>query len=321
MLSEFILYCEEVGTSRLTRFSIMKVEKMEILAHEFDLIKLLSEVSWVFQSMNDGESLTFKIISPTAKVQRVRGDEFKLRQILVNLIGNIINLTATTQVTLQVTALDQNKYRFEVADNGVSENQVRQQRNPYNQGKNSPKICEPYLDLEVVKGLVSLIGGGLELTSQTGTSFFFTITLPSVQQKLQIPFGGAANPSFSGIKALVVDDIKNNRYLLTEILKMFGVEVATAENGEEAINKVRIFHPDIVFMDIYMPVMNGHVAAKALRKEFSKENLKIVAVTASAYEHDKSRAFDEGCDDYIVKPYVVMQIVETMRRMFAKQDQ
>jgi len=105
------------------------------------------------------------------------------------------------------------------------------------------------------------------------------------------------------VKALVVDDIALNRDVLTKLLNMIGADVIEAENGEEAVKKTREHHPDIILMDMRMPVMDGEEAVKKIQSEFGKDRFKVVAVTASALDRHRDYYLDLGFHEFIGKPF------------------
>jgi len=159
------------------------------------------------------------------------------------------------------------------------------------------------------------MGGELSLVSEVGkgSSFFFTLELPPattrVEKRSQRGEEGEISLKVKGsIKALVVDDVEVNRRLLNDVLEGAGIKIAEAENGQEAVDQAGKFKPDIIFMDIRMPVMDGKEATIEIKKQFGHDRFKIVALTASVFYQDKKEVFDELFGDYISKPFRIERI-------------
>jgi len=117
------------------------------------------------------------------------------------------------------------------------------------------------------------------------------------------------------VKALIVEDVKENRQLLSEILQTAGIEIMGAENGKEALERLAEFEPHIIFMDRKMPGMNGEETVKAIIKKYGPDRFKIVAISASAFSHQRENFKLLGYDDYIVKPFRVSQIYNCIKKL------
>ncbi|HSI85663.1 MAG TPA: response regulator, partial [Candidatus Methylacidiphilales bacterium] len=117
------------------------------------------------------------------------------------------------------------------------------------------------------------------------------------------------------VRALVVDDIRENREVLSTLLDVIGCEVALAENGRQAVESVRVFHPDIVFMDIRLPEMDGLTATRRILEEFGTGSPKIVAMSASVLKHESEMYNEAGCDDFIAKPFRIERICKALETL------
>ena len=115
------------------------------------------------------------------------------------------------------------------------------------------------------------------------------------------------------VKALVVDDVKENRDVLAKLLSSIGVEIIEAEDGKEGVEKTKEHQPDIVFMDMRMPVMRGEDAIKLIQKEFGKDRIKIVAITASAFDRRRDHYLEMGCHEYISKPFKEEEVFNCLK--------
>ena len=153
-----------------------------------------------------------------------------------------------------------------------------------------------------------------------GSCFFFTLELqpatsPVAKRSQRGEEGEWSLAKKGSIKALIVDDIEINRRLLIDILEGAGIEIGEAENGQEAVNQAEKFQPDIIFMDIRMPVMDGKEATTEIRKQFGPDRFKIVALTASVFHQEKKEVFDEIFDDYISKPFRIERIFKCIQTL------
>ena len=159
-----------------------------------------------------------------------------------------------------------------------------------------------------------------EVKGGKGSRFFFTVPLKPATKEI-IPADTQSTQSVVRlaegyhVKALVVDDVSENLEILRNFLADIGVEVRMAENGQQAIEKVRQSLPDIVFMDIRMPIMDGLEAAQQIWEEFGREALKIVAVSASTLVHEQEKYLSFGFDDFLPKPFQVERIYECLARL------
>ncbi len=209
-----------------------------------------------------------------------QGDVGKLRQVLINLLGNSVKFTKFGRVTLRVAEKGDNLYYFEVLDTG--------------------------LGLAIARRCIRMMGGEPELDSTPGrrSRFFFSVKLATVQRDME-PIETSRSrvrltAGFS-VKALVVDDVRENREVLARMLKAIGCETREASDGESAIRETRAWNPDIVFMDVWMPGMNGIEATTVLLTE--KRGIRFVAHSASAFDHEQKRYLDAGFDDFFAKPF------------------
>jgi len=190
---------------------------------------------------------------------------------------------------------------------------------PFQQSEEGATRGGTGLGLTIAKEQVELMGGELACSSELGVGSRFFFTLPFSPAK------SAISPSSTDIsrkvvhlaegyrvKALVADDVQENRDVLSKLLSDIGVEVETCENGQQAVEMVRSNRPDIVFMDIRMPVMDGLEATKKIFAEFSREALKIVAISASALTHQQEKYSEIGFDAFIAKPLLAERIYDCL---------
>jgi CheY-like chemotaxis protein len=239
---------------------------------------------------------------------RVQGDESKLRQVLINLLGNAVKFTETGCVTLRVTAGDDDRFRFEVLDTGpgIAPDAQAEIFEPFSQGEAQAERSGTGLGLAISRRCIELMGGELALDSAPGrgSRFHFALTLPPLQEAHELLSGPdryARLAKGHRVRALVVDDVRENREVLSTMLVAIGCETRAAGDGESAIATVRAWRPDIVFMDIWMPGLNGIEATTELLS--IAPDTRFVAHSASAFDHEQKRYLEAGFDDFFAKPF------------------
>jgi len=262
--------------------------------------------------------------SPTYPPPRllVHGDEGKLRQILLNLLGNAVKFTEQGGVTLRIDAGHPTAdcYHFEIIDTGIGISPEARAKifEPFQRGESDDQKGGTGLGLAISQKQIELMGGDLNLESELGrgSRFFSTIPLrPATSHMVsESSQWRGVNRLAQGyaVKALVADDTKVNRDVLSRLLSDLGVEVVEAENGQQAIGMIRSHRPDIVFMDIWMPVMDGLEAVGRILEEFGQAEFKMVAISASTLQHEQRAYLDAGYDDFISKPFRFERLCECL---------
>lgn len=252
-------------------------------------------------------------------------DQVKLIQILVNLVGNALKFTYNGKVCFGYT-LTEGMLRFFVEDTGIGIHKNMQQTifERFRQLDNTAARQHggAGLGLALSKGYVEMLGGKITLISEPGKGSVFTFTLPykkAVQSRTVV---GTANketemtlPKEKTI--LVAEDEVNNFRLINELLTSLNLKVVHANNGLEAVNSCSGDKlPDLVLMDIKMPVMDGINATKKIKE--SNPGLPVVAITAYVLDNDKKRILESGCDDYLEKPIHENAIIELLSKYLIK---
>jgi len=257
----------------------------------------------------------------------VIGDEHRLRQILINLVGNAVKFTEKGAVELVVEKVqgtkDENSIRFSIKDTGIgiAPEQQKMIFERFTQGNSSltRKHEGTGLGLSITKYLVELMGSKINMNSVLGkgTCFYFTLVMqPGViqEQKPEV----VETPDLHNLNVLIVDDSSDNRTLMQYYLSKTNCHLETACDGSEAIRKFEHGHYDMIFMDIQMPGVDGYKATKAIRRIESEKHLKhtpIAALTAFALKEEEKKSFDAGCDFHITKPVKKNVIIETLSRI------
>ena len=321
---------------------------MELQAADFDLSDLIKWLSAMFRMQCQQKHLAWRIESLRRDSPRwVSGDPNKLRQVLVNLLANAVKFTDSGEVTLRVTPvsddrlqsktstrtgdkghsdstnqhLEGSRFTFEVIDTGVGISPEAQEKifHPFQQGEAGIRKGGTGLGLAITQKYIELMGGELELVSElgAGSRFFFTIPLPpatgdeiSTSARRMKPIAHLAEGV--AIRAVIADDNTESRDVLCQMLREIGAEALPAENGQRALEVVRDCPPDIVFMDIRMPQMDGFETARRIWEEFGHNCLKIVAISASVLEHERRSFLESGFDDFIAKPFRIERVCQCL---------
>lgn len=294
----------------LLDLSKIEAGSMDIHPAAFDLQSMVQLLESMFRHRCQQKKLRLRV-DATSGPSMLTGDEAMLRQVLINLLSNAVKFTDTGYVSLRVVPEDADRWRFEVADTGIGiepdlQNQIFE---PFHQAQAGRHRGGTGLGLTILKRQIELMGGTLTLDSAPGRGslFSFVLPLPSASQpasqlQSENPVNLRVRPE-TIVRALVVDDISANRDLLARMLRLTGCEVETVGDGASAIEMVRQTQPHIVFMDIWMPDMNGIEATQHLLREFRKTPLKIVAHSATAFTHEASKYLETGFEDFFPKPF------------------
>jgi len=304
---------------------IAKIEagQTELKLSDFNLTSLIEGLAIMFRERCESKRLEFGLDGLDQEPIYVYGDEGKLRQVLVNLLGNAVKFTDQGKVNLKFEMIEGHKYIFKIRDTGAGisfEAKVKIFES-FMQAEAGLHHGGTGLGLTISKELVELMGGKLLVDSQVGKGSCFSISLELPPAKKTVPPRSKRNrrairlSEKYSVKALVVDDAQVNRELLSEVLQTVGIEIMEAENGKEALERLGEFEPHIIFMDRRMPGMNGEEAVKAIVKKHGPDRFKIVAITAAAFDHQRENFKLLGYDDYIVKPFRISHIHDCIKRL------
>uniref|UniRef100_UPI00261AC41B ATP-binding protein n=1 Tax=uncultured Thermosynechococcus sp. TaxID=436945 RepID=UPI00261AC41B len=310
-----------------------KIEAGRVTLQEttFDLRRMLQTLEEMLKVRAEAKGLWLVFDLAADLPVAVVTDEMKLRQVLVNLIGNGIKFTQKGGVSLKVSykAQDPPRLAFEVSDTGIgmTPDELKMLFQPFVQTDSSKKVSEGTgLGLAISRQFVQLMGGDIQVQSLKGqgSHFYFEITIrlgdpQELREERAQTVVGLRSPT-SEVRILVVDDLPENRQLLTQLLEPVGFRCREACNGQEAVEIWRSWQPHAILMDIRMPVMDGKTATRQIKKEMGDRlrrgervfPTKILAVTASGFEQDKRELLNLGCDDYIAKPFRPQTIFERL---------
>jgi PAS domain S-box-containing protein len=310
--------------------SKIEARKVDVEITECSLGQLLNSIELLLRPKAEEEELDFEIIEECRLPTRIYTDMTRVRQCLINLVGNAIKFTGEGHVYLRVSLQEiegAQFIRFDVEDTGIGIPQDKQEEifNTFVQidSGTSREFGGTGLGLAISKRLAKLLGGQLTMTSEVGKGSVFTLTIPANVDITKQPFLDRHNITshiepvkdqvkqarFSG-RILVAEDARTNQVLIESLLKRVGLQVTIAEDGNEAIQKALTKQFDVIFMDVEMPNMSGYEATKALRKKGLKTP--IIALTAYAMKGDDEKCFAAGCDDYISKPIVHEKLLQIL---------
>ncbi|MEG4817042.1 PAS domain S-box protein [Microcoleus sp. K5-D4] len=333
--------------------SLSKIEAGQTTLNEsrFDLYQLLKDIEQMFKlkAISKGLQLTFERALNVP--QYVKTDENKLRQVLINLLGNSLKFTASGHIALRVKKgrlsekpdlqnLGSKTYLlFEIEDTGpgIAPDEIKTLFDPFVQTETGRKSMQGTgLGLPISQQFVEMMGGQIAVSSQLGQGTIFTFDIlasevdESDEKSLSITQEVIGlEPNQPVYRILVVEDVEENRQLLLRILEPLGFEVREAVNGQEAIALWSTWKPHLIWMDMRMPVMDGYEATreiKALEQQSAvageNHNLpanssstnatKIIALTASAFDEDRAKIMTTGCDDFIHKPFLESVLFDKM---------
>lgn len=302
---------------------ISKIEAgaMEVRPENFYLDELIEGISAMFKIRCEQKQLTWRVETMLKGKIMVYADQGKLRQILINLLGNAVKFTERGEVVLHISRVNEEAYHFDVIDTGQGIPKKSQYKifEPFQQEKAGFEKGGTGLGLAITKRQVELMQGTIHVVSKIGKGSCFTVQLPLAPGVGEISPQIKSNriprlPLHYHVCALVVDDVKENRNILSYTLRDIGVEVSEVMDGQEAIDQVDQQVFDIVFMDIRMPVVDGKEAVRKIRQKFSKEQLPCIAISASTLQHQTKEVLEAGFNDFISKPFRFEEIYDCLSK-------
>ena len=320
------------GTHLLTLINdvldISKIEarKLELAPNPIHLPSLIQGIVELSQVRADQKSIDFYYEPDVNLCSGVIVDKKRLRQVLINLLGNAIKFTDKGSVTLKVESRDSNpsqgitRLRFSITDTGVgiSPENIQKLFKAFEQvGDRSRQAEGTGLGLAISQQIVQLMGGQIRVESQlgVGSTFSFEVELPLATDWNQQQTSGAGNiVGYVGErkKILVVDDRWENRAVILNLLEPLGFVITEAENGQVGLEKMRESLPDLVITDLAMPVMDGFELLKQLRSDESLQHLRVLVSSASVSQADRQMSLQAGGDDFLAKPIHVQELFNTL---------
>ncbi|HKY38819.1 MAG TPA: ATP-binding protein [Polyangiaceae bacterium] len=312
-------------------WSKIEAGRFTLTESAFDLRKLLEELQGMFELMAREKGLTFSVTHGPELMRWVRTDPVRLRQVLVNLVGNAVKFTEHGFVELSVEMLEQapfdrkdRRFRFVVRDSGpgISSEELSGLFDAFKQGRSGTRAKEGSgLGLAISRGFVELMGGRLELESNVGagTTIRFEVPLQStppveVAGSEMLPCQVILAPGQPEYRILVVDDHRAARQLLVRLLAPIGFQVREAADGLEAVEAWHAWSPHVVCMDERMPVLDGREAARRIKATPGGRSTLIVALTASGFDDDHDDLRAAGYDAFLIKPYSEAELLRVLQQ-------
>jgi len=297
--------------------SKIEARKLELTPKAIHLPSFLQGVVEICQVRSDQKGLHF-IYQPDPNLPTgIETDEKRLRQVLLNLLGNAIKFTNQGSITLKVEAIESNatmplpRLKFQVIDTGVgiASDQVNKLFQAFEQVGDRKRQSEGTgLGLAISQRIVQLMGGEIQVESQlgVGSTFYFEVALPIATdwaQKSSVK-DGRTIIGYEGASRhiLIVDDRWENRSVLVNLLEPIGFTFTEAENGQAGLEKAREKLPDLIVTDLAMPIMDGFELLKQLRNSQELKRLKVLVSSASVAQIDQQMSIEAGGDDFLTKP-------------------
>lgn len=336
-LSHYLESIRSSGKSLLTLINdildLSKVEagKLDLQYNAIYSRDLFNEMEVVFGQKIKDKGLDLIIDIPPDLPTAIVVDDTRIRQILINLIGNSLKFTESGYIRLSIhysylneTQCNMLNFTFTVEDTGmgIPDSQLKSIFEAFTQieGQKTSQFGGTGLGLAITKNLVEMMNGEITVTSEIGKGSVFTVLLKDVevapvetitsQQEKKIDF---VSSKFEKGTILIVDDIDFNRELLSSYIEEYNLEIIQAENGKEAIEKAKENNPDLILMDMKMPEMDGYEATEIIKKDKILGKTPIIAVTASAMKEDEI-IIKSLCDGYLKKPISKYMLINEMTK-------
>ncbi|MBL8485990.1 MAG: PAS domain S-box protein [Rhodocyclaceae bacterium] len=317
--------------SDILDISKIEADRLELEERDLELAPILDDTVAAVSSKALAKGLGLETsVEPGLAGRRFRGDPERLRQVLLNLVGNAVKFTERGRVSVRVREAAASGLgsllRFEVEDTGIGIPVEDQPRlfSAFEQADASPtrKYGGAGLGLAVSRAIVRLMGGeiGVESTPGAGSVFWFTVRLASGPAEPAAPPRQAEaelRRLHAGRRVLLAEDEPVNQEVSRLLLEEAGLLVDVADNGAQALDLARRNAYDLVLMDLQMPVMNGLDAARAIRALPGGKETPIVALTANAFDEDRRRSREAGMDDHVAKPIEPGLLFATVLRWLA----
>ncbi|MEZ0369771.1 MAG: ATP-binding protein, partial [Candidatus Sericytochromatia bacterium] len=308
--------------------SKIEAGKIQLQNVGFDLSLLLAEIANIMQLKASEKNLAFACKLGPDLPRYIHADQGKLRQLLINFVGNGIKYTRSGHVELRVSCREHaNPERrmlgFTVEDSGIGIS-----------AEDLSSIFKPFVQLDsgglaqggvglglaISQKFIELMGGTLKVESQPGVGSLFQFELPVSREPDQAPISllrpvrSELAPGQPMHRILVADDDADNRSLMAHYLSPLGMEVQLASHGQHALDIWTSWQPALIFMDIRMPGLDGYEVTRRIKAACGESAPVIIAVTASAFEEERAVALSQGCDDFVRKPVTQERILELLEQ-------
>ncbi|MEK7989673.1 MAG: response regulator [Thiotrichaceae bacterium] len=305
------LICDILDLSKI------QAGKVDFHPNDFDLKQFLNNMADMFKIRAHQKGLQFKCEFAENLPNVVRTDEKRLRQVLINLIGNALKFTNTGEVCIFVKNDDAN-VEFKVIDTGIGieSNALKEIFEPFQRiGDQQYQYEGTGLGLAITKTLVDIMGGQLQAKTEIkqGSCFWFSLELAEIGTIIT-PNNSIEHYAGEGqqYSVLIVDDNPKNRSMLVKLLEPLQFNILQASDGYEGLDKVDEFHPDLVITDLMMPVMDGFDMAREIRKRDEIKHIPIIATSASVFEQHQLASLEAGCNSFLPKPIREQELIQAI---------
>jgi signal transduction histidine kinase/DNA-binding response OmpR family regulator len=314
--------------------SKIEARKLELHPTDFHFPSFLQGVAEICRIKADQKAIEFCYVADEKLPIGIRSDEKRLRQVLINLMGNAIKFTDRGSVTFMIEVLpsadapsENPKIRFSVKDTGVgmSPDQLGSIFLPFEQVGDTKKQSEGTgLGLAISRQIVTLMDSNLEVQSQAGlgSTFWFDVELSESSHWAEaarvLKEGTVTGYTGSPRTILVVDDKWENRSVVSSLLEPLGFTVTGAKDGQDALEQINVQPPDLVITDLMMPVMDGYTLMQNL-KQSAHQAIPVIVSSASVFESDQYKSFEAGAIAFLPKPVPADNLLELLRVHLALQ--
>jgi PAS domain S-box-containing protein len=316
---------------------LSKIEagKLDINYEPIHPYSIIEEIRQIFLMKTNEKKLDFSINVDPKLPRSLIFDETRLRQVLFNLIGNAVKFTSEGGITVNVISENSNEegshvnLSIEVTDTGIgipeSEQQIIFEPFRQKEGQNTRKYGGTGLGLTITARLVKIMGGTISITSVPDQGSTFTVHLPGIQVAVQSESKANQdeenlNISFQNPLVLLIEDIESNRKVIKGYLSAYNITIIEAEDGSVGIEKTREYEPDLILMDMQMPVLDGYEATKLIKSEKKFKNIPIVALTASTMQREATE-ITRLCDGYLQKPVSKSQLLSELKKFLPHKEE
>jgi PAS domain S-box-containing protein len=309
--------------------SKIEAGRIEVNPATFNLSRLLDDLAAMFRLRAGAKALGFEMSANGEAAPYVVGDQGKIRQVLINLLGNAVKFTQLGRITLHAT-LEQRKggqlwlsASVEDTGPGITDEDQGKLFESFSQTRTGlDSLKGTGLGLAISRKYAHLMGGDITVTSTPGVGSVFRFEIPIGRGDAGVAVRQIAPRRVIAIttgqeapKILVVDDHAENRDWLMKLLTSIGFYVRGADNGEAAIRNCEKWNPRLILMDVHMPVMDGLEATRRIKADPRGKETVIVALTASAMDDDRRTVAQSGADDFLAKPCREDELLEKMRAL------
>ncbi|MDM8548111.1 response regulator [Candidatus Venteria ishoeyi] len=308
---------------------LAKIEagRFELFPEVWDTHEFFKELTAMFRIRAEQKEIAFQYKHHNSLPKSLYSDDKRLRQIVMNLVGNAIKFTEQGCVTLTAKMIE-NQLTLEISDTGIGipAEKVVEIFKPFQQtGSTAHKRQGTGLGLAITQKLINNMAGEIKLESTPGKGSCFHIKVPvepvstlieanPYQKDMPQVIGYKRQQGEGAFRVLIVDDVPSNREVLSLLLKPLGFDVREVENGKQCLEVIQTWASDIILLDLHMPGIDGFEVAQTLQKSYLSQNTPIIAISASAFAEDRIAALSAGCKAHLSKPVNFNELLDNLSR-------